>query len=594
MQSNSDDIFFKDIVSKVADREIQYIFLSDSPAMSEKLLVFLLRHGKILQGQADLFDLGSKGVARVRLSGFSKKGYTRSRSVDISGFRKTGVSKKGRRATVHILTGKGLNKAIEVMKRFFDELLKSPLGKEILVDLKRIDVPYESFWENERVLSFFENSLDVMKRAIRLHDITERTAYVTLLSNTKESLLTSFSIEQRYNISGECFDRAMSIKPVDLAKMCRSDMYFRFEAAGVSAEYILEHDMCSEKPEDLGKKLMQYSTYLLSPRLQNHIAMPVIMFSISTIIADRESGDKTSLDQAAMFIRSSNSRLYAGMCSVVSHLIAENLSDESMSVAIDDPLMTLGLVRRIVGRYGDSPYLSFLDRCTEIWGDDVPFAEVSERFNTGKLQMLAKKKGSGPRANLSLIKRRRQVYDLLFENEDYKFYFRSGLSFFCTSIDRIQGALCSSSLLSFFGSNIQTFLSGTSDKDITVSGVRGGRSFGLEKGGGRIHFPYVYAARSVQLPFVVENISSDIGALFRIKELTETPSSSLPFTLILVYNVADIAEMDYLHRGVIKSFLRYTHSSKIPVHTCCYGLDGVKISYGQILNDQNALYGFVK
>ncbi len=597
-KANIDDIFFNDIFFTIMDREAQFVFRSDA-SMGDKLLVFLARHGKMLQAHADIFDAGSPRVARVRLSEFAKKGYTKSRNIDVAGYSKTGVSAKGKKTTVHLMTKKGLAKAIDILKKLFPQFLSSPGSEETLIDLKRIGLSEEDFWSDSRVPEIMSVNLDTMKRSMRLHELTAKVSYAAMLMCVKGAMLSSFSIEQRYDYSGDCLVRSMSVRPSELAQLCRTDIYYRFEAekaaggASVDVEYLFEHDMCSEKVEDIKKKFEQYDHCVFAPRLSNCKSLPVMLFSISTMLADkcRISASKEGVDT---FTRSSTNRIFADMGEIIAHLVAEKLSDDSQDVEIDSPIMRLGIVRRLVGLYGESQYVDFLQHCIELWGEDVPFVSLRDRFSGKKTTEPVDKSKRLP-CNFALIKRRREVYNLLLDDDDFKTYFRSGLSVFCTDVSRIHGATMGNVICNSFSAAIAKLCKSDDIKPSpTVTYYRGGRNFGLDKGGGKLKFMNLYECSSSDLPFVVENISSDVGALFRAKELTDFPSASLPFVPIYLYNKQDITDMDYSHRNIIKAFLRYAHASRIPVYSCEYTINGASIICGDILKDNNELFALIK
>ncbi len=595
-QSNPNEVFFKETVFKIIDMEIQYIYSLATATMREKLILFLFRHGKISQEQADLFDKKAKGVSRVRLSEFGQVGYTRSRNVDVNGYSRAGVSTKGKKTTIHLITRKGIEYAEKILEEAFPRFLNRSDNSEIVSEINKLELSPESFWGDEHILDVIRDNIDVQKRSLRLHDLTSKSAYASLL-NCSTATLSSFTVEQRYDVSGECLNRAMSLRPNEISRLCRSDMYFRFEKNGQRTEYILEHDMCSEKCDELATKFEQYSSSLLSQRLSSRKRFPTILLSISTIFADkktiREAHNQKDLDNA--FLNSSLNRAYAGLNPVFAGLVADKLSDESMTVGIDDPLMTLGLVRSIIGMYGENRYTDFLGSCMERWGEDIPFIEIETRF-LNKDKGMSAEISQRPMSNLALIKRRKDIYGLLLNNNDYRYYFKNGLSLYCTSIDRISGVVAADIINGSFVEVLTSFLSAEYGRDMKndVSYILGGCVADIDEVGNRFVFPNTYRVQSETRPFVVENISSDVGALYRMKELTEFPSSALPFIPILLYDSQDLKEMDYSHRGLIKSFLRYVHSTKISVYTCEYSLSGTGICYGSIFKDQNRLFSLVR
>ncbi len=597
--NNTEDVFFKETVTNIIDMEIQYLFQTKALSMREQLALYLFRVGEMLLSQADLFDKDSKGVARVRLSEFCKKGYTKSRQIDMVGFSKTGVSTKGRKGCVHIVTRKGILFAKDILQKYHKEFISSQNGKEASVDMNRIGLSPADFWNSEKVTYTILEMSYIKGRSLRLHDVTEKPAYLCVIMNSPDEI-RKFSVEQRYDGSGACTNKITTYRSGEYASMLRSDAYFSFTNGDLSNEYMLEHDMCSEKIEAIGEKINQYCSTVLAPRIHDSKKLPTILFSISTMLCNKKEHTSSFERQGTeeKFVKSQVNKGAALSISTIANLIADKLSDDSRTVSSNDGFLTLGLVKRLIGHYSTEKYLDFLDQCSDIWGDSILFSSIEERFSEEKAlnrpptDFMADKKREQA---IFLSKRRKEIYNLCFNMSELGAYFRLGLSLFCFSIENVSGAM---GAVLDQPELIKSILANFHKKDINATVQRSvhGFSFELKNQQHPIFFPNVlkYNFLGKDRFLVAENLTSDVGALYRLNMIMNSMSAPLPFVFLLVYCESDLLSLDHKYRNLIKRFINSALQVRSTLLSCEYKSNGFCLSYGDVLIGGDLIMSLIK
>ncbi len=618
--SRLNEIFFKQTVLSIVDIEAQYVLQQEPPVAFSDLLFFCLARNKaVMREDLDKFSVLKKTSIKTIISSLQRKGQIRIRYVSLSG------NGKKRKIKIVVLTDKGWDKVFEVIKKHIPGLLSSQYKAAVLYKMDRIRITPEALYLNREVRDVIRGK-GFGKGKItprRVHDICAGMTYWSLLANTELRYIDTFSSESVYNGSGKLVDEGEKVRPEDRSKACRSDLYYSllpYGSGAYGAEYMIEHDMCAEHIPVLSQKIKQYHEKVYIPRIKEHCPLPLLVFTITGTLG-RFNALKSERDS----FRATQSALsYTESLIVIRRMISKGALGLKETRDMDSAILTVKFMRFILNGYAEdnNGLMDFLDRCCEVYGEDTPvddvIREVCERADiggsaisgtaiSGSAKIIGIREGYEKRTKgkgvteVPVMARKRSIYSVVLSNEPFcRQVLSKGAAVMCMSASYSQDMVTARpddrNFEMFFIEVMKQryadfrILSYEEVHRIDLSGVKDTELSEIS-----LRNAFRCKINDNDRIFCCENVSSDIGALWRLRFLLENDLLSGPLFgsgigLVLLYSQEELATLPEIYKKVFVDLLEKA-AGRIEILVCRFEHIGAKVRYASLFENMDVFIG---
>ncbi len=581
--SRLNEIYVEQTILSLFDIGAHYIFqMETQAAFMDLLLVYLGRHKAIPREDVDLVSDIKKTSVKTKLSDLRKDEYIKIRTVTYSG----GSVKRMIRLIV--LSDKGIDAVCSVMEKYMPGLMESKYKAVALYKMSQIGIKPEEMYRKEEVRDVIKKGGLCRGRITprRIHDIYAATTYWRLLSNIESRYINKFSIESVYDIMGRLVDDGEKIRPRERVRACRSDIYYSFMpyTASVSeGQFMIEHDMCSEHILVIEDKIKQYLNAVYVPRITEHYPLPSLIFTITAVSKTRRG---VRSDKELLCLNKSTINFVESL-KVICSMINKGLFGSGASV--DRSVLTIRFLRFTLSGYADkdNELIGFLDKCVEIFGAEAKVEDVinfvcnwtKEGMNSDVV----------PKNEDIIVSRKKGIYRAVLSNDIFcRTVFSKGGSVMCvTAADsadittvRLDDRRFELFLIERMRAQYGTFQIRSYSEFFNVPIEQISKNGVSELA---LRNAFTCNVKGNEKLYCCENISSDIGAFWRLKALSVVRECKRPFSLILLYSPEEMDNLPAAYKKILLGLLEKA-AGCVEILGCRFEHTGARVSYSTLSN----------